>query len=126
MRVLGYYEECWRAGTPDLHIADFVRDEPYQCEGLVLSYLCKSTLIFAAMGVSVDVLGSDGQILGGDSLLTDGEWVWRKDLGFYVETYHLELPGDFLDRVKVFEGQPPEVSVERLKELTFDISRTFG
>ncbi|MFI2026750.1 hypothetical protein [Streptomyces buecherae] len=78
------------------------------------------------MGVSVDVLGTDGQILGGDSLLTDGEWVWRKDLSFYVETYHLELPHEFLDRVRAFEGQPPEVSVERLQELTADISRTFG
>lgn len=126
MKVLGYYKECWRAGSPDLSIRDFVREQAGKSEEMVLSYLRGASTIFAAMGMSVDVLGSSEQVISGDSIQTDGEWVWRKDLGFYVGFYHLELPREFIDRVQEHSGRAPEVSHERLVELTYEVDRAFG
>ncbi|QKW51357.1 hypothetical protein [Streptomyces buecherae] len=126
MRVLGYYRECWRAGTPDLSIRDFVRVQAGEGEDMILSYFRGASTLFAAMGVSVDVLGTSEQVIGGDSIQTDGEWVWRKDLGFYVSAYHVELPYGFVHRVNAHEGRSPELSYERLVELTFEVDRAFG
>ncbi|MEE1930954.1 hypothetical protein V1J52_22710 [Streptomyces sp. TRM 70351] len=69
-----------------------------------------------------DVLGSGRYVIGGDSIVTDGEWVWRRDLGFYVRRYHVRLPEEFLNRVRSFGYTVPLVDDERLKEITFEVA----
>lgn len=33
------------------------------------------------------------------TVFTDGEYVWKSDLAYYVKNYELSLPQDFLDKV---------------------------
>ncbi|MFF4472979.1 hypothetical protein ACFYZ3_25845 [Streptomyces sp. NPDC001599] len=70
------------------------------------------------MGAQADVLDAEGPILvSAGSLLTDGVWLWREDLAYYVATYHLALPGDFLARVGELDHRPPEVPESRLVDI---------
>jgi hypothetical protein len=73
------------------------------------------------MGVVDDVLGSGESIMGGGSLLTDGEWVWRGDLSFYVYQHHVVLPDEFRGKAESTGYTVPPVEQERLMLLTDEV-----
>ncbi|MFE5867019.1 hypothetical protein ACFQ6V_00035 [Streptomyces roseifaciens] len=119
MKVLGFHEETWQTIPGSVgSIRDVVTDAPSPEEQEVAAYLRGGHVLFASMGVVDDVLGSGESIVGGGSLFTDGEWVWRGDLSFYVTTYHLALPDEFVGRARAAGFQVPAVGQERLMELT--------
>ncbi|MFF3653449.1 hypothetical protein ACFYXV_33045 [Streptomyces sp. NPDC002181] len=112
MKILGFCEEFWsaKAGESKASVRDLVREAGEADEFTLLEYLDSGYEILSFMGSANDVLGSDERILGGDNILTDGEWVWRGDLWFYVATYHVSLPGEFLRKVRSRRYVMPEVS----------------
>lgn len=73
------------------------------------------------MGSSEDVLGSGEAIMGGDSIYSDGEWVWRGDLWFYVRTHHVSLPNEFLERIRSFGYTMPAENLSSLTEIAKEI-----
>ncbi|MFI1259191.1 hypothetical protein ACH4U6_36440 [Streptomyces netropsis] len=95
-----------------------MRDAPGPDEREIGAYLRGGHVLFASVGVVDDVLGSGESIVGGGSLFTDGEWVWRGDLWFYVTTYHLTLLDEFVTRARAAGFQVPAVGQGRLMELT--------
>ncbi|WP_030302810.1 hypothetical protein [Streptomyces katrae] len=114
MKILGFCDEFWsaKAGESKASVRDLVRESGEADESALLEYLDGGYEILSFMGSVNDVLGSDERILGGDNILTDGEWVWRGDLWFYVATYHLSLPDEFLQQVRSHRYVMPEVSRE--------------
>lgn len=42
----------------------------------------------------------DAPYSGATPYLSDGKWIWRGDLWFYVRTHHVELPAEFLADVR--------------------------
>ena len=119
MKILGFYSELWdkRAGTPDGPIRNFVREAPETDEQRILAYLKAGHEFLTVMGKSDDVLSSGEQILGGDSLFTDGEWVWRGDLRFYLHVYHVALPAVFLRSIRATNYARPHLQPERVDEI---------
>ncbi|MEU7164596.1 hypothetical protein AB0A70_08100 [Streptomyces morookaense] len=123
MKVLGFYSELWPSVSEPSEgsIRAFVGDSPQPNEKDVAAYLRGGYTLFASMGVADDVLGSGEGILGGSSLFTDGEWVWRGDLWFYVSNYHLRLPDEFTSKVRALGYAVPSVEQQRLAVLTDEI-----
>jgi hypothetical protein len=39
--------------------------------------------------------------------LTDGIWIWPEGLVHYVETHHLALPAEFMERIAGYHGTVP-------------------
>jgi hypothetical protein len=111
VKIAGQYEELWpaAAGEGEGPLAAAVRQEAVADEEALVGYLRDGVELFTAMGAVGDLLGSGERILGGESVLTDGEWVWRGDLWFYVRRYHLALPGEFLAAVRGRGHRVPEV-----------------
>ncbi|MFI1736567.1 hypothetical protein [Streptomyces sioyaensis] len=123
MRILGHFEEFWpeRAGIPDGRIKDSTREIGEPDEARILAYLETGKDLFLAMGAVGDVLGSDQRILSGESIATDGEWIWRADLSFYVRNYHIRLPKDFLTRVREHGYRVPDVAKGQLINLASEL-----
>jgi hypothetical protein len=45
--------------------------------------------------------------------MSDGDWVWRQDLAYFVERYRIRLPEEFLRHVRsVPTGRVAESSVD--------------
>ncbi|MFD8426770.1 hypothetical protein [Streptomyces coelicoflavus] len=64
---------------------------------------------------------------GAGSLLTDGSWLWRDDLAYYVAAYHLALPEAFRAHAGELGHCPTEVPESRLVEiLTRDLGVPMG
>lgn len=114
MKILGLYEEFWPqvAGAAGRNVRNFVRESADPDEAEILNYLDSGYEILSFMGSVKDALGSGEKILGGDNIFTDGEWVWRGDLWFYVVTYHLALPAEFLQQVRARQYRTPDIGTE--------------
>jgi len=64
---------------------------------------------------------SAGYIDGGPYLLTDGEWMWWKELAYYVEHYHISLPDDFVAHMQQNNFVVREISDEEICRLTEEL-----
>ncbi|MGW7091492.1 hypothetical protein [Streptomyces sp. NPDC054874] len=102
MHIAGFFEELWPHpfGTSVGSLHNFVSSEPYEDSKEIAKYLLSGHDLFSVMGSSGDVLGSGETVLGGDSIFSDGDWIWRGDLCFYMRKYNVRLPDLFLAHVR--------------------------
>ncbi|MFG3128992.1 hypothetical protein ACGFZU_14985 [Streptomyces tendae] len=130
VRTVGFFDELapgWGLLT-DGTIKDAVRSSADTDEHGLVAYLRRGSGICSEMGAQADVLDPEGPTLvSAGSLLTDGVWLWRDDLAYYVDKYHLVLPGDFVARARELDHRPPEVPESRLVEImTRDLGIPMG
>ncbi|MEU5693910.1 hypothetical protein [Actinosynnema sp. NPDC020468] len=119
MKILGHYRELWdTCGDPQESIRDFLGSDRERDAALVRAYLDSGVDIISTMGVDPDVLGGDHTVVDGAGILTDGEYIWRRDLGYYFDTYDLRLPAEFLDRVRELDYRVPPIDDERGMEIS--------
>ncbi|MGY0069049.1 hypothetical protein ACWZEH_20120 [Streptomyces sp. QTS137] len=113
-------------------IKDAVRPFPKPDEQSILTYLRNGTEIWSEMSAGPDVLDPEGPTLTGiGSLSTDGTWLWREDLLYYLATYHVALPDEFLDHIRSLGHTAPVVPESRLmsiltEDLGIDLGQTSG
>lgn len=119
MKIAGFFQELWSPsfGKAAGSVRDFIAPTPHKNVKKITEYLLAGHEIFSVMGSSADTLGSGKSILGGDSILSDGEWFWRGDLWFYVWNYHVQLPGEFLARMRENGYLMPAENEPRLVEI---------
>lgn len=105
-------------------LADCVRSVPTSDEDKIVSYLRLSPT-FAASGPMVDdVLDPSKKSIAPLETATDGEWMWPRDLAYYVERYHVELPEDFVNFMRENDWRAPELSKEDLAKLASEFMKT--
>ncbi|MEU0728020.1 hypothetical protein [Streptomyces sp. NPDC006140] len=123
MKIADHFHELWSPsfGIPRGSVRDFIADAAYIDEREIVQYLLSGYDLFSVMGSSEDVLGSDETITGADSIYSDGEWVWRGDLWFYVRTHHICLPHEFLERIRSFGHAMPAEDLSSLMEIAKEI-----
>ncbi|MGW4996396.1 hypothetical protein ACWEP8_01925 [Streptomyces hydrogenans] len=62
------------------------------------------------------VLSPERELIGGLSLLTDGQWFWYSDLAHYVERYHVTLDPRFVQHARSANWCPPRLTEDELIE----------
>lgn len=85
----------------------------------VAQYLEAGALVVASPGVGFDVLSAQHDVIGPIHLLTDGEWLWPADLAYYVRTYDVAIPQDFLERIRSEAYRPRELDENDIRGLTY-------
>ncbi|MEW2162925.1 hypothetical protein AB0912_07980 [Streptomyces sp. NPDC007084] len=128
IRTVGFFSELspgW--GFPlDGLMRDAVNPAGEADEADIVAYLRSGTGIWSEMSAGPDVLDPEAPDLSGiGSLFTDGTWLWRQDLPYYLAKYHVSLPPDFLSHVRNAGYRVPAVPEERLVEIfTRDLGMT--
>ncbi|MFF4081034.1 hypothetical protein ACFYZN_16760 [Streptomyces sp. NPDC001777] len=119
MQIADFFQELWPPsfGTPRGSVRDFLAPNPYEDAKRITEYLIGGHEVFSILGSSTDVLGTGKTTLGGDSIFSDGEWIWRGDLWFYVRTHHVELPEEFLARIRQHDYLVPAEDEPRMIEI---------
>ncbi|MES0812837.1 hypothetical protein ABLO27_25315 [Roseibium sp. SCPC15] len=111
LRDLCFFKEAPYGGSGS--IFDAVRDEEHPQKERIVSYLENGELCTAAFGLVRDTLSDE--IIGPLFMLTDGVWVWGSDLSTYVAKYNVELPEDFVEQVKGWDGQRFDVNLASIE-----------
>ena len=111
LKRVGFFRELRHSGGvgPSLHESRREAAQPH--EDRILAWLEAGHTFIASPGVVRDVLSEaeDAPISGTPTILTDGVWAWPQDLLYYLRTYHVKLPGAFLEHLLGQDFAPPEV-----------------
>ncbi|MET7876175.1 hypothetical protein ACPXB1_12680 [Micromonospora sp. DT68] len=128
MKTVGFFRELGPSQT-EVYVESIhphVDSKPLPDALRVEDYLRHGHGLIDVMGAEIDVLGSGRHLIGGASVLTDGEWLWRDDLRFYLATYHVRLPTDFLQTVRSNDYRVPDLRGEQLRLAGEEAIRILG
>jgi hypothetical protein len=104
-------------------IFDNVGGEPLVDSAEVIAYLRAGHPLIDMMDVADDVFDTSRQILNGSSVLTDGDWLWRLDLPYYVQRHHVRLPDQFLALIRERQYVVPEREIPLLRSCSQEAKR---
>lgn len=93
MKAIGVFRELGRGidqAVPSIRSA--AGQLPDENAAPIAQYLRSGITVFDVMESTVDPFDNAIRIDGGPSLLSDGVWVWRNDLSYFVEKYKINLP----------------------------------
>ncbi|WP_431894784.1 hypothetical protein [Micromonospora haikouensis] len=128
MRTVGFFRELGpdpvEVYAESIHA--HLTPDPLPDTGRVTNYLRNGHGLIDVMGAELDVLGSGRHLVGGASVMTDGEWIWRDDLRFYVDTYPVRLSGDFLASIRASDYHVPDLRIEDLRAAGRKAMRILG
>lgn len=79
-------------------------------ESLAAGYLEHGAAVLASPSWADDLLNAQKKNICQYSTLTDGVWIWPSHLAYYVRTYHVVLPEEFLDHMASRKWVAPELS----------------
>lgn len=124
LKPVGFFREL-RHGMPNgPSLPKSVRPAATSDEDRVVRYLQLSPT-FAASGPMVDdVLDPSNKSVARLETATDGQWMWPRDLAYYVAKYHVELPEEFVRHMRARDWQVPELSNDYLAELAAEFMKT--
>jgi hypothetical protein len=95
-------------------------------EDKISRYLKEGIRVLDVLSGSRDIVDGEGEKAGGASILTDGTWVWRLDLRYYLEKYHVQLDDEFMQHVRVRGYPVSKVSHSRLLQVTKEVNEALG
>ncbi|WP_143570554.1 hypothetical protein [Streptomyces acidiscabies] len=128
MRFIGFYREMDHHG-----LSVYAEGIPAPGSGVglypaqeVSRYLISGYPVLDVMEVTEDVICGEFRSPGGSSVMTDGRFVWRLDLSFYVQRHSISLPRDFLDFLAKNKYIVPVVNQDELVEISFSVDRALG
>jgi hypothetical protein len=79
-----------------------------------VQYLNAGATLAATGSVVDDALDVTKKAVAPLEIVTDGIWVWPRDLAYYVEHYHIVLPSAFVEYMRTRSWNPPSLSREDL------------
>jgi hypothetical protein len=134
LNLLGFFEEFGSPAHGDAASVSAVtlqaarREVAEPDEERLVEYLDSGYLVLPLMEGCPDVLSGavHRRSGGGSSHLTDGAWLWRQDLAYYVEQYHVELPSAFLEHVRSNKYTLPVVRTVDFRVAYQEILPLFG
>ena len=113
---IGFFRELSR-GAEGPSLRELVAEAAHPDEDKILAYL-ENGVGYAGRGEYVrDVLDPNSKYNLMAHLLTDGVHVWRSDLAYYVRTYHVRLPDEFVAYMKDRNWTVPSKSEIKLDDL---------
>ena len=117
LRRVGFFRELNHGDQDGERLSELVRAVKTNEEEGIVAYLESGVLLIGTPGLTRDVLDPTSPIIGPPHVLTDGVWMWPADLPYYVKKYHVELPADFIERIRERDYHPPEseLDIEKLE-----------
>lgn len=88
----------------------------------IADYLDRAKMLSVTTVPTYDVLGDERIQIGRYGTRTDGVWVWPFDLSYYVRTYNILLPAEFIERAAGFGWTPPVVTDERIDAIVEELT----
>ena len=98
LKRIGFFRELEHGDPEGPSLVASCRDSQRPIEADIVAYLKEGCLLVGTPGVTTNFFSSE-QVVGSPDILTDGIWAWPSDLAFYLETYHVELPNEFVEHV---------------------------
>jgi hypothetical protein len=107
-----------RHPVPVQSIADNLSQRSLADVESVVAYLSGGHVLIDMMDVENDALDPSRELINGSSILTDGDWLWRKDYSYYVRRHNVVVPEELLTMIRERNYVVPPVPEPRLIDLS--------
>lgn len=114
--LVGFFSELPHGQPDGPSLRAALRDDADPLEPEIVAYLRGGATLATTGRMADDVISSEEDIAP-LAILTDGEWMWPADLAYYVETYHVRLPQDFIEHIASQGWEPPSLSRAQLSDV---------
>lgn len=119
VRHVGFFSDLPHGIPSEPTLRSAIGGDPFDDEVKLIEYLVNGALFIASPGIVRDILSEQAPVIGSADILTDGVWVWPRDLAYYVRQYQVRLPNDFVEHARTHHWMiPPDIPVETL---TFEV-----
>jgi hypothetical protein len=107
LQRVGFFRQMPHGEPSDPDVMSSLAETPGPDDEAVAAYLDAGQLYIATPTLVTDVL--DGKTLIGPAhYLTDGRYAWPGDASYYVRTYHVRLPDDFIEYARANAWSVPQ------------------
>lgn len=107
LKPVGIYREMYKRGHDDLpSLYENRATQHLEDRARIIGYMTAATPVFDVMGNVTDLLDANESIRSGQSLISDGTWLWRVDSIHYLTRYDLTIPNGFVDHVRAHDYRP--------------------
>lgn len=116
LKRVGNFQELGYDDDPSApRLVDARGKRPAANKAEVVGYLRSGKALVVSPGVDQDVF-DDRKRADTSSILTDGMFMWQKQVAYYVEQYDVELPAEFEAHMRANRWQiPDDVDVTTLQ-----------
>lgn len=116
-KIFGFWQEIDGDTFPSL------KDVPFNTlsnkeTGYITHYLENCPIWIASPGIVFSFFNPE-EIAGTPSIRTDGHWAWPETIAYYVKTYKISPPIEFIQHVKKRQGIAPSDLEVRVDTLVF-------
>ena len=114
---VGFFRELRHGSAYGPSIHDHRRDPAQPDEARIVQYLSAAATLAATGSMAAGALDATRKAVARLETATDGKWVWPRDLAYYVDTYHIVLPSEFVEHMRRGSWNPPSLSREDLMRI---------
>jgi hypothetical protein len=126
LRRVGFFRELDDGEPTSPSIHDAVRSGPHPEAERIVAYL-KAGIGLAGVGhYARDVLAPEWRCTVSPGLSTDGVWLWRADLPYYIAKYHVAVPEEFVAHMQQNGWTVPGLSEAEVSRLGKDLYHETG
>lgn len=99
-KYIGFFSENNLSMADNGSIYNFLvsKEQVNYSKDLVLRYLEKGRKEATCPKIIFDIL-TNKMISTHFTIITDGEYVWKSNLAYYIDKYNLYLPDDFINKI---------------------------
>jgi hypothetical protein len=123
---VGFFREQYRGESSWPSIHDSVRTSPHPEAERILAYLEAGIGLTGVGSYARDVLSLEPRYTVSPGLTTDGIWLWRADLRYYVAEYHVALPEEFIANMRRNGWAVPVLSETEVSRLGKELYHEMG
>ena len=120
VKTVGYFKEMSEVKPDAESIFEFINKGKTENKEDICNYLDSGVALIIVPAVTEDVINPEKGNAGVASEYTDGTWLWRGDLSYYVRNYNIKLPEEFLETMKKNNWKVP-ISPENMDEESLEI-----
>ena len=108
LKLVGNFQELGYDDDPHApRLAGARGRRPLDHKGDVVRYLKSGKMFIFSPGIEEDIFET-GKLADTCSIVTDGTFMWQKQIAYYVEHYDVELPTDFEAHMRANGWRVPE------------------
>src|SRR5262245_21477278 len=114
LRFAGFFRELRHGDPGGPSLRDVIATTPQPEQELIAHYLDTGEVLATTGSLVDDQLEPATREVARLEVLTDGIWVWPRDLSYYVMTYNAIVPSDFTEHMRRRGWRPPNLTRDEL------------
>ncbi|GAA3635140.1 hypothetical protein GCM10022223_61920 [Kineosporia mesophila] len=113
----GFFRELPHGDPNGESLREAVERDTDQDTAKLLRYLEGNVVLAATAALVDDVLDHTARAVAPLELVTDGAWVWPRDLAYYVEKYDAAVPATFILHLELRNWVQPHLGENELQQV---------